>query len=175
GVKEGEEDLARRTENLNAQGLHVRKGGDETIARTAPKAKERVEPLVNSASRCADFAEEVRVREVLVKLGDRQEKGNRVGAQEKEARPNVSITTMCPGEDEMPVSRTYVHKYRTAVDDVQWAQNGMVATIINGEAVSVVQNRIADACFKELVILPLGADKVFVRNATGSDVASVVD
>ncbi|MCI55211.1 hypothetical protein A2U01_0076461, partial [Trifolium medium] len=72
GVKEGEEDLVRRTENLNAQGLNVRKGVDETIARAVPKAKERDEPLLNSVSRSADFAEEVRVGEVLVKLGDRQ-------------------------------------------------------------------------------------------------------
>ncbi|MCI63362.1 sulfate transporter, partial [Trifolium medium] len=86
---------------------------------------------------------------------DTQEKGNHVGAQENEARQNVSITTMCPGEDEIPVSRTYVRKYRTAADDVQWAQHDMVATVVNGEAVSMVQNRIEDAGFKELDILPL--------------------
>ncbi|MCI78543.1 sulfate transporter, partial [Trifolium medium] len=52
---------------------------------------------------------------------------------------------MCTGEDEMSDTSTYVRKYRTSTDDVKWAQNGMVVTVINGEAVSVVQSRIVDA------------------------------
>ncbi|MCH85674.1 sulfate transporter, partial [Trifolium medium] len=54
---------------------------------------------------------------------------------------------------------TKVYKYRSTTDDVQWAQIGMVAMVINGEAIPVVQNRIADAGFKELVIIPMGDDK----------------
>ncbi|MCI89679.1 sulfate transporter, partial [Trifolium medium] len=41
--------------------------------------------------------------------------------------------------------------------DVLWAQNGVVATVINGEAIPVVKNRIADAGFPELAIIPMGA------------------
>ncbi|MCI48542.1 DUF4283 domain protein, partial [Trifolium medium] len=96
----------------------------------------------NTVSKGSDIVKEVRVGEVLVKLGDRQEKVVRVGAQEKEASQNLNIKTLRTGED---------------------------------KAVSVVQNRIADAGFKELVIIPLGADKVFVRSTTGIDVVSIVD
>ncbi|MCI43074.1 sulfate transporter, partial [Trifolium medium] len=63
---------------------------------------------------------------------------------EKEVVPSVSV---------------FVRKYKPKLEDVQWAQNGVVATIINGEAIPVVQNRIADAGFTELAIIPMGADK----------------
>ncbi|PNX63322.1 putative sulfate transporter, partial [Trifolium pratense] len=54
-------------------------------------------------------------------------------------------------------------------DDVKWARNGVVATVINGEAIPVVQNRISDAGFKDLVLIPMGADKVFVRSMEDVD------
>ncbi|MCI58079.1 sulfate transporter, partial [Trifolium medium] len=54
----------------------------------------------------------------------------------------------------------FVRKYKPSQDDVLWAQNGVVATVRNGEAIPVVQNRIVDAGFKELVVIPMGADKV---------------
>ncbi|MCI59800.1 DUF4283 domain protein, partial [Trifolium medium] len=72
------------------------------------------------------------------------------------------------------VTNVLVRKYCTTLDDAQWALNGMVASVVNGEAVSVVQNRVKDAGFHELDILPLGADKVFVRSVSGIDVATVV-
>ncbi|MCH95090.1 hypothetical protein A2U01_0016063, partial [Trifolium medium] len=37
-----------------------------------------------------------------------------------------------------------MRSYKTEPDDVLWAQNGIVATMINGEAVPVVQSRITD-------------------------------
>jgi hypothetical protein len=39
-------------------------------------------------------------------------------------------------------SRIFLRSYRSKFDDVQWALNGLVATVINGEAIPVVQNRI---------------------------------
>ncbi|MCI51056.1 sulfate transporter, partial [Trifolium medium] len=98
----------------------------------------------------------VRVGEVLVRLGDRQKKVDRVGAQEKEAIQNLGIKALRTKEDELPVTSVYIRKYSTITDDVQWAHNGIIATVINGEAVPVVQNRIADAGFKDLVIIPMG-------------------
>jgi hypothetical protein len=65
-------------------------------------------------------------------------------------------------------------KYCTTSDDVQWAHNGIVATIINGEAIPVVQNRISDAGFNTVEIIPMGADKVFVRSSEGADAMSIV-
>ncbi|MCI97581.1 hypothetical protein A2U01_0118882, partial [Trifolium medium] len=37
--------------------------------------------------------------------------------------------------------RVLLRNYRTVADDVKWTQNGLVATVVNGEAVPVVQNR----------------------------------
>ncbi|MCI33980.1 sulfate transporter, partial [Trifolium medium] len=68
-----------------------------------------------------------------------------------------------------------MRNYRTSLEDVQWARNGMVATIINGEVVPVVHNRITDAGFNDLDIIPMGADKVLVQSLSGSDVASVME
>ncbi|MCI34307.1 hypothetical protein A2U01_0055526, partial [Trifolium medium] len=38
-----------------------------------------------------------------------------------------------------------------------------------------MQNRIVDADFKDLVIIPMGADKVFVRSLAESEAASIVE
>ncbi|MCI10631.1 sulfate transporter, partial [Trifolium medium] len=86
----------------------------------------------------------VRVGEVLVRLGDRQKKVDRVVAQEKEAIQNLGIKALRTKGDELPVTSVYVRK-------------------------------IADTGFKDLVIIPMGADKVIVRSLTATDVATVVD
>ncbi|GAU47370.1 hypothetical protein TSUD_403730 [Trifolium subterraneum] len=67
-----------------------------------------------------------------------------------------------------------VRSYKTKVDDVCWAQTGLVATITNGEVVPVVQNRITDARFNNLTLIPLGANKVFIRSMVGEDALEVV-
>lgn len=51
----------------------------------------------------------------------------------------------------------------------------MVTTVINGEVVLVVQNKIEDARFKELDIIPLGTDKVFIHSVSESDVITIFD
>ncbi|MCI91578.1 sulfate transporter, partial [Trifolium medium] len=40
-----------------------------------------------------------------------------------------------------------VRKYRPNVNDAKWARQGVVATVKYGEAIPVVQARIADAGF----------------------------
>jgi hypothetical protein len=67
-----------------------------------------------------------------------------------------------------------LRNYRSKSDDEAWAHNGLVATVINGEAVPVVQTRISDAGFSDLVITPMGADKVFIRRAEGGDAMAIV-
>jgi hypothetical protein len=59
-------------------------------------------------------------------------------------------------------SRIFLRSYRSASDDVLWAQRGVVATVANGEAGLVVRRRLQDAGFKELDILHLGGDRVLV-------------
>ncbi|GAU50005.1 hypothetical protein TSUD_287110 [Trifolium subterraneum] len=41
----------------------------------------------------------------------------------------------------------------------------MVATVTNGDAIPVLQSRVAEAGFSNLDILPMGADKVLIRKA----------
>jgi hypothetical protein len=59
--------------------------------------------------------------------------------------------------DEEQDSRIFLRSYKADSDDVLWAQRGVVATVANGEAGSVVRRRVQDAGFKELDLLHLGA------------------
>ncbi|CAJ2668643.1 unnamed protein product [Trifolium pratense] len=74
-----------------------------------------------------------------------------------------------PQADTVKDRRCLMKSYRTKPADAKWASNGVVATIINGEAVPLVQDRIVDAGFNDLVLIPMGADKVFLRSSAGAD------
>jgi len=50
----------------------------------------------------------------------------------------------------------------------------VVAIVVNGETIPLVQSRIADVGFVDLDIALLGADKVFVRSVSNMDVMSVL-
>ncbi|GAU38420.1 hypothetical protein TSUD_52450 [Trifolium subterraneum] len=67
--------------------------------------------------------EDVRVGDIVVRIGTSQEPTARKDGQE------------------------------TKHDDVHWAHNGLVVTVINGEAVPVVHNRITDAGFQDLLLI----------------------
>lgn len=58
------------------------------------------------------------------------------------------------------------------MEDVQWASSGVMATVINGELIPVVQNRIA-AGVADNDIIPLGADKVFLRSLFEVNVSTI--
>ncbi|KAK2363462.1 hypothetical protein QL285_088445 [Trifolium repens] len=72
-------------------------------------------------------------------------------------------------------SRIYVRSYKAAPDDVDWARCGVVATIANGEAGSVVRRRLEDAGFRRLDLIHLGGARVFVRSLDGTEVLAVLD
>jgi hypothetical protein len=72
-------------------------------------------------------------------------------------------------------SRIYVRSYKAAPVDVDWARCGAVATIANGEAVSVVRRRLEDAGFTGLDLIHLGGARVLVRNLDGTEVLPVLD
>lgn len=57
---------------------------------------------------------------------------------------------------------------------MKWARRGLVGTVINGEPVPLIQNRVEDAGFKDLDIIPLGADKVFIHSLSGVNVSDIV-
>ncbi|GAU51462.1 hypothetical protein TSUD_413600, partial [Trifolium subterraneum] len=72
-------------------------------------------------------------------------------------------------------STQLVRKYSSSGDDVKWARKGVVATVINGEVVSMVQQRIEDAGFSDLVITPMGADKVFIHCNPQTDIMCIIN
>jgi len=67
--------------------------------------------------------------------------------------------------------RVFVPKYTSSVSDMSWAVKGVVVSVLNGDAIPVLQRRIFDAGFVNLVIIPLGADKVFLRSLDDVDVS----
>ncbi|XP_045798023.1 uncharacterized protein LOC123892263 [Trifolium pratense] len=114
------------------------------------------------------------VGDIVIKLGMGQQREVRKKAQKygEDVKPK---------EAEMPndavqekIRRTFIRNYRTEPEDAKWAQYGLVATVINGEVSTVVDNRISDAGFSNLVISPIGVDKVFVRSSEGVDVLPIV-
>jgi hypothetical protein len=110
---------------------------------------------------------EVQVGDVILKLGNQKKQGAlNKGLQEKEKQAPKS-TDVPVDVAQGKVNNIFVRSYRSKSDDVQWANNGLVATVINGEAIPIVQNRIIDAGFADVVITPMGADKVFIRQEEG--------
>jgi hypothetical protein len=49
-----------------------------------------------------------------------------------------------------------------------------VAAVSNGESIPLIQQRIFDAGFENLIIIPLGADKVLLKASDDSDVHSLL-
>jgi hypothetical protein len=67
-----------------------------------------------------------------------------------------------------------VRMYRTLDSDLQWARNGLVGTVSNGEAIPVIQRRVEDAGFRDVDIIPLGPDKVFIHSLSNVNILQVV-
>jgi hypothetical protein len=117
-----------------------------------------------------DSQEGVTVGEVLVRLGNRREK------EEGTAAPAHGDALKVPNAlVEEQYSRVYVRSYKADPEDVDWARCGVVATVANGEAPSVLRRRLEDAGFKELDLTHLGGDQVLVRSVEGVDVMAVFD
>lgn len=68
-------------------------------------------------------------------------------------------------------NQVYVPKYSSSVNDLRWATKGMVVSVLNGEAIPVLQRRILDAGFDNLVLFPLDANKVLLRTLDDSEVS----
>jgi hypothetical protein len=116
---------------------------------------------------------EVHVGEFVLKLGNqRRRPASHERAQNEQLAPKGPDAPA--GAAQRKESSILVRSYRSKSEDVQWARHGLVATVINGEAIPVVQNRITDAGFEDLVITPMGADKVFLRRTEGGDVRALV-
>ncbi|GAU35790.1 hypothetical protein TSUD_56670 [Trifolium subterraneum] len=152
-------------------GHKVRCIGPEEVANLVEEGKASVVPAKGGTG----TTEDVCVGDIVVRIGTPQEPTARKDAQVQEAglilrKPSASSGVVKEKDD-----RILMRNFRTMPDDVLWAQNGLVATVINGEAVPVVQNRITDAGFHDLLIIPMRAEKVFIRSTAGADVLTIVN
>jgi len=68
-----------------------------------------------------------------------------------------------------------IRKFQPAEVDISWASHGVVANVRDGEAIPLTQNRIWDAGFDFLKILPMGADKVFIFTTLDTEVMTVIN
>ncbi|GAU17134.1 hypothetical protein TSUD_106330 [Trifolium subterraneum] len=135
--------------------------------------KSMIPKIVNN-NEGPESTEGLRVGDIVVKIGAQQEHDvQNAGKQKGKGFCSTSMDSPVFAIQEKK-SKILTRKYCTTSDDVQWAHNGLVATVINGEAIPVVQSRITDAGFNNVEIIPMGADKVFVRSSEGVDVMSIV-
>ena len=71
-------------------------------------------------------------------------------------------------------NQIFVPKYTSLDSDMSWVAKGVVVSVLNGDAIPVLQRRIFDAGFVNLVIIPMGADKVFLRSLDDVDVSTTL-
>jgi len=112
---------------------------------------------------------EVRVGEVVVKVREGKGtggsgavvgyQGEGEGVVRETGEVNVHVVEKNP-----PVIRKLVMKYRSNGEDLKWARSGVVASVVNREANPVVQKRVEYAGFADLEIIPMGADKEFLKS-----------
>jgi len=114
---------------------------------------------------------DVRVGDVVVPLGKRKLKGKEIGNR-NDSSANVTGGKLSGGGQ--PSIRKLIRMYRSREEDVQWARKGVVATVSNGENIPLVQNRIADAGFSDIDIIPLGADRVLIYSSSDVHVSTIV-
>jgi hypothetical protein len=67
-----------------------------------------------------------------------------------------------------------VRMYRSMDSDLKWARKGLIGTVMNGEAIPIIQSRVEDVGFRDVDIIPLGADKVFLHSLSEVDIMQIV-
>ena len=67
-----------------------------------------------------------------------------------------------------------VRSYKSKAEDLLWARKGVIVLVLNGEAIPIIQTRIADASFDDLDIIPFSAYKVYSRSVSNADVITVI-
>jgi len=108
-----------------------------------------------------------------VRVGGRKKGGEGEGAKEVADRVEGKVGRNA-NTDKLTEHTRLVRKYRSCEEDVKWATCGLIGTVTDGASIPLIQNRVEDAGFKDIDIIPLGADKVFVQSLSGIDVLEVV-
>lgn len=115
----------------------------------------------------------VRVGSILVKVGGTGRKGSE-GEGGNEGRVHGKMGRNA-STDNQTTSTRIVRKYRSCEEDMRWETRGLIGTVIDGASIQLIQNRVEDAGFKDIDIIPLGADNVFVHSLSGVDVSEIVN
>ncbi|MCH99997.1 hypothetical protein A2U01_0021012, partial [Trifolium medium] len=101
------------------------KGVDERTMTTRTKAKTGVVNVPDSAKGGSCSLDDVRVGDIVLKLGERQEPVARTEAQQQGDGPKSRIFITSDDVVKEKECRVLVRNYRTKSDDVKWAQNGI--------------------------------------------------
>jgi len=63
--------------------------------------------------------------------------------------------------------------YNSKLEDHVWPSGGMVATVVSGDSSLSLQQRVEDAGFANVVVTPMGSDRVFMYCTRGEDIWKV--
>jgi hypothetical protein len=164
GAKETDEGVIKVSKGIVKGGSMVEGEGDKSetvgLVKGGSVVLNRLEPVVG-----------VKVGDVTVRLEKDRGKGSGLGGSKK------VIGTIGAGKAQsegQPSIQKLMRKYRSCEEDFLWARCGVIATVINGESIPVVQNRIADAGVEDIDIIPLGADQVFIRSNSEVNVTTIL-
>ncbi|GAU34020.1 hypothetical protein TSUD_393660 [Trifolium subterraneum] len=97
--------------------------------------------------------EGVHVGDVIIKLGARHEPAVQNEGQQQGVGISPKGLDMHATATQEKENRILLRSYPSKSDDVQWVHNGLVANVLNGEAIPVVQNRITDAALSSFLNL----------------------
>lgn len=100
------------------------------------------------------------------------EEGEGEGGKVAEVGMGESVRNI--STDTQTVEKKYARRYTPCVEDNEWASKGLIGTVLNGESIPLIQNRVEDAGFKDVNIIPLGEDKVFVHSLSDVSVIDIV-
>lgn len=172
--KEG--DVVRESEGVGGmsagrvagRAIPVRKGevvGEKRTTGESGKKKEEVRVMKG-------WAGEMRVGSVVLKMGRKERALEGVGG----TLDGVGLETSGRkiSADMTTVVQKLERRYRPCAEDIEWASKGLVGTVLNGESIRIIQNRVEDVGFKDVDIIPLGADRVFLHSLSDVHIADIV-
>jgi len=91
---------------------------------------------------------------------------------ELDGESNQLTVTNMAAREEITVSRGLL-EYKSVQGDKEWAGSGIVATVGADESFLSIQNRVQDAGFSNVEVIPMGGDRVFMRCRNNDDIMKV--
>ena len=170
--KEGKMNVTMKTESERGRGRTRGVGGVKIMVGDVACLREGKKVGVFKKD-VGGVADTVKLRKVTEKVIMPAVWSHSVGAK-------VKIVALAPTDEhggakgEVGSSTKFIIKYRPNVKDVDWDQDGVVAIVSNGESIPVLQQRILDVGFKNLNIIPMGADKVLLKASGIAEVNSIL-